>query len=285
MPEESVVSEVVAEEGPPEEATEVKESAPQEDDEPQAVFVGGEENPETETEETSEEDEEVKEEKTKDKKPPSDVDELKKEIYELKTLKNNLQRALSQARQEKKQPSSQEVLSPAQVKQIIAEHGDNPEVMYNIVQYVASQSTNKQLDANRVSAMRSEHDKYISQRWPEMADEDSQLSVLAKDTMGSLQLENHPLGKYLALSSLICEQLPNYQKMAYEQGKADALKGKAEKGRQKGVKADVITPAGSGRKAQGGDNLPEQFVQTASQLNMTPGQRKIYARLVSKGAK
>lgn len=256
---------------------------PQEDvEDPNAVFVDEDEGPEID------EPEPKPEPKKEDEKPGKDkiIDaDSQARITQLETEKRNLNVALHQARQERKtkQETPQDTLSPDQIKQLLKEHGDDPEVMYNLVQYIAGQSSREQTNVNELSQLKKQSDSYVYQRWPSMADESSELFQKAKETAKGLRIADHPMGDYLALTSLVCEELPNIQKQSYEEGRADALKGKAEKTRKRTVKTNVLTPSGSGKEKETGGELPSEFLATAKQMGMSPSQRKVYATLVRKG--
>lgn len=256
---------------------------PQEDaEDPNTVFVDEDEEPGVN---------ELKSEpelKKEDEKPGKDkiIDaDSQARITQLETEKRNLNVALHQARQERKpkQEAPPETLTPDQIKQLLKEHGDDPEVMYNLVQYIAGQSSREQTNVNELSQLKKQSDNYVYQRWPSMADESSELFQKTHETAKSLRVADHPLGDYLALATLICEELPNIQKQSYEEGRTSALKGKAEKTRKQTIKTNVLTPSGSGKEKETGGELPSEFLATAKQMGMSPSQRKVYATLVSKG--
>ena len=195
-----------------------------------------------------------------------EMDELKKKVDSLEKNKTDLNIALHQNRQGKKK-EPQEKLTPDQVKELLSEHKDDPETLYNLVNYIASQSAQEQFTAKEINDLQSQSKKYVQERWPDIKDPGSDLSKAVENSVASLHLDSHPLKQYLGISSLIAEKLPEIQKIAYEQGVEDAAKGKAQ--------PKNLTPS-SGAKGK----KKVRNSATAKQLGLTKSQRAVYEKLL-----
>lgn len=232
--------------------------------------------------------EEVEEKKEEEKKPEikPEITEAEKEymtkIKQLEKEKKGLNTALHQARQHKKtaKKETEEVLTPDQIKTLLKEHAGDEEVLYNIVQYMSEQTNKEQIDATELNMVKTQHDAYVVEHWPDMADETSELSQKVDATMTRLRVENHPMNKYIAISALITEELPNIRKAAYEQGLAAGKKGGKKTPVTKKNKTNVLTPAGIKSTKTKKSNLSDNLVKTAKQMGLSKAQQKIYARLL-----
>jgi hypothetical protein len=83
----------------------------------------------------------------------------------------------------------------------------------------------------------------------------------------------------LAISALICEELPQLKKEAYDLGVKEALSKKGEKTRKKNIKENILSPKGSGAGDDPG-SLTGSLASTAKQMGLSKAQRKIYSRLI-----
>jgi type III secretory pathway component EscV len=114
-------------------------------------------------------------EKPGDEKPePEDPAKLlKDQVTKLESEKKNLNVALHQARQERKSKKTVdgEQLTDDQVEELIKEHGDDPKVLRNVVQYIAEQSTKGQIGIQETAQLRKDTAGYVAERWPDMVDE------------------------------------------------------------------------------------------------------------------
>lgn len=220
--------------------------------------------------EEPEDPEEPKKAEEPDNNSPSkeEIEALRKKIEELEKGKKDLNIALHQSRQAKKEaPKQENNLTPDQIKELLAEHKDDPEVLYNLVNYIASQSAQSQLSVKETEELKAKSEAFVKERWPDIKDPGSDLSKALNNTIASLHLESHPLKNYLGIGALIAEKLPEIQKIAYEQGVEDAMKGKA--------KPKNLTPSSGAKgkkKAISND--------TVKQLKLTKSQREIYENLI-----
>jgi hypothetical protein len=97
------------------------------------------------------------------KKNDPDDDPLKilqTQVTKLEGDKRNLNTALHQARQEKKQKKGDtdagEQLTNDQIEELIREHADDPKVMTNIIGYIAEQSAKNQITVGDIAQLKKE---------------------------------------------------------------------------------------------------------------------------------
>lgn len=220
--------------------------------------------------------------------PPVDVQQLMAEIEKLKSDKINLNKALHEERQQKKKAKTDdsgegEELTEAQLRDLMKEHHDDPEALFNIVQYMSRQAAKREktaaINESEISAKRKGLENLVSQRHPDFLDPESELRKQSDKVRGELNLEDHPYGDFLALGANTYLHLPEIMKEVYARGKEDALKQVEEANREKRIEGSKLTPAGSS-KPSGGARLPKDVGTVAKQLGMTASQAKIYQRLV-----
>jgi len=228
------------------------------------------------------------EKKSGDEGKAPDVQQLQAEIDKLKTDKVNLNRALHEERQSKKKAKTDEAeddLTDAQLKDLMKEHHDDPDALFNIVQYMARKVAKGEkkaaLNEAEIANKRRDIDIYISKRNPDYADPESEIRKEAEKTKAQLGLEDHPYADILALGVNAYLSLPEIMKQVYAKGKEDALKEAAETNRKKDVKNSSLTPKGEGGKSSHAPALTKDIAAVAKQMNMTPGQAKVYQRLMS----
>jgi len=258
----------------------------EEDDKDIQPEVAAEENPPVEPEEGLPEKED----------PEPVVDEATEKITNLEKHVADLNRALHLERKAKKELKAQKedkpetAISPDQLKKLFKEHADDTDTLFDLVNYMVEQGTVKgkeaAVDATELSRRKQVHDNFVYNAWPELAKDDSELRTQADTVKGTLGIEAHPMGDYLAMGAILVDQLPNIQKESYEKGKADALKEKANSQRKKTIKDNSLTSSGNAIKPTDGSGgaTPTQR-ETMDRLDMNPAQRKIYLRLMKKGNK
>jgi len=208
-------------------------------------------------------------------------------VKELESHITDLNKALHEARQitkKHKEVAETPPLTKQQLQQMFKDHGDDPETMYNLVEYMTTQAAKKgtedAVDATEISRRKAEHDKIVNSQWPDLSDSTSQLRTQANQVKDHLGIGDHPFGDYMAMGAIIVDQLPKITKEAYEKGKSEALKERTEEQRQKDVKQGKLTP--TGKKMAATIDLGDNFKTTAKQMGLTSAQQKIYARLIKK---
>jgi len=207
----------------------------------------------------------------------SHIANLNKAIYQ----KRKANKELKASKEEK--PEVQ--LSHDQLKQLFREHADDPDALCDMVDHMIKQGmakgTQEAVDVTELSRRKQIHDNYVYNAWPDLAKEDSELRTQANTVRDTLGIDNHPMGDYLAMGAILVEQLPNIQKEAYEKGKADALKVKADGQRKQGIKDNALTSPGIPAKSSG-DGLTDSQRETMNMFNMSDERKKIYIRLLKK---
>ncbi len=238
--------------------------------------------------------EEKKEEK-KEVKPPEPTvkeKELAERLERLESDKRDLKKALHEARQEKKKSKEPEVtLSDAELMKIVEEHKDDPKVMFNAVAYKVQQmmKTGKTEAVNEVEIKNKQQqlNAILKERVKDFDDEGSESREIINRTKTNFNLEDHPLGDFLAAAAAVYADLPNVAKGWFEAGKKEGLNGKAEEIRKDGIKKTQLTPGGS--KLSGGkvkdESLTPSQMETAKRLGFTtPEKLKLYKSQILKGA-
>lgn len=217
--------------------------------------------------------------------------EIEGKIARLEQDKKNLQKALHTERQKKKEPAKEDsvTLSDDQLLGIIKENPENPEVLLRVVRYVSERAAKGEKAAAISEIDVSQKSKAVNnmvlERYPSLAEESSEMRTEIDAVKESLGLKDSPFGDAFAVGVKVVEQLPTLLRNAFEKGKAEALKDAAEKKRGDKIEDTKLTPKGKGKAADDADELTQDQSSTASQLGMTPSQKKIYAKLVGKQPK
>ena len=217
---------------------------------------------------------------------PSELDGIKAELEAQKQKVFQLNQALHKTRKEKAAPKEEaEALTKEQLKTLMKEHADDPETLYNITEYIASQAAKKHsteaIDAQRLSQLKTETEKVIYERFPQLNDDSSQDVQVVNATKERLHIGDHPASTYLAASVIVAEAMPKQLEDAYNRGRADGLKGLADKNRKKNVKETALTPPKK-PASQKPSGLTGTMKQTAKQMGLTDAQAKLYASFVNK---
>lgn len=260
------------------EVEQVQDPEPSEEESVEDVVEGFEqeaEEPEPEVEEEPE-------------KPTEPVESpLEGEIKELKQKVHDLNRALHKTRQEKPEQKEEESLTPEQLKTLLNEHKDDPDTLYNIMNYIGKQAAkegSKEIfDTQKTLDIRNKTQTFLHTRYPELKDPESQASKRVQEFCSQYNLGDHPAGEYFAASAIIADNIESLQKQWFEKGKAAGLGEKAEKNRKQTVKDATLLPGGKPtvKKSSG---LQGSLKTTASQMGLTASQAKIMAQLVNGGA-
>ena len=249
--------------------------------------------PDTETQDAEvNEDEENKESATPsgedDEKESAELDTLKSQIERLSKDKKDLQVALHQARQAKKQEkesSGEDALSREQILGILNEHGDDKDTMLRVLEYMVDQKLKGAKDdtLNAAEINRKKHDleSNLIKANPDLADENSDLYHRVETMKGQMNLDQHPFGQYLAYSALVSASLPKIIEHWKEVGKREALDTTADNKRKAKIKDNALPPSkkdtGDSTKSTG---LPQNFSETAKQLQLSKKQLAIYKSLI-----
>lgn len=270
-----------------------------EDDDTVATVEGFETSPVTDAEEeTSDDVEDDTDQQTSTS--PSGQDEQKTEEPTAEFYKNelaqrnahvqNLNIALSQERAKAKDAKAEEEnpLTETQLRELYTTHKDDPDTMFNIMQYQikrgAKEAGEETLNAAEVSRKQAVANQYISKNWGALNDPASPLRQQVDQMKQIADLGDHHMGDMAGLGLLILDKLPELHKRTFDLGKQEGLSGKAEGKRKAGVKQSTTAPSGKKASAKATSGLSGNALQTAKQMGLSKGQMATYAKLI-KGKK
>lgn len=212
------------------------------------------------------------------------IQNLEKQLNQLGYAYRQMQKQ-QQQKQEAPKQDEEEALTPDQLKSLMAEHKDDPATLYNIMEYIGKQSaksaSKETMNAQHVARLKQQVDGYVSQAFPELQDESSPARHKVNEIKNAFMLKDHPAGDYFAASAFIADNIETIKKQAYEQGRQDGVKGKAEGKRKENV-ADTAPVSSKKAPPKKSGNLSGAHAQTAKQMGLTPSQQKIYQTLVAK---
>ena len=191
--------------------------------------------------------------------------------------------------QENKKGDKEEQLSDDQLKQLMVEHADDKDTMFNIMKYMrdqgATQAGEKMADLENVKKIKAFNDQNITKLFPEAAKEGSQARTTADQMKANLGLNEHPAGDFLALSSVLVAEIPDIQKQAYDQGRSDERAGKLEANRKKGIKDNSLDSVSGDKTKAKSSGMSGSMAETAKQMGLSKSATKIMEKLVSKKSK
>jgi hypothetical protein len=225
----------------------------------------------------------------KEKEKPAEDDRFKTmetRLTRLEQDKKNLRIALHKERQGKKAETKEDVtLSDEQLKNILKENPDDPDIQLKVTRYMAEKIAKGMKDTALSEVDVSQKSKAINKllldRYPALADEGSEMRTEIDEVKESLGIKEHPFGDAFAVGVRVVENLPTLLTNAYNKGKEAALGTVAEKKRGEKIDESKLSPKGSGKSSVVTELTADQD-GTAKQLNMTASQKKIYAKLVGK---
>jgi len=210
---------------------------------------------------------------------------LEGEMKDLKKKVHDLNKALHETRSKKEE---KEELTPEQIKTLMVEHKDDPDTLYNIIDYMgkraAKETTKEAVQETKNTELEEKSTKFVTDNYPELRDETSAESQRVASAVSIFGLENHPAAKFLATSAIVIENIPALKKQWFEEGKAAGLKDKTEKTRKQSIKDTSPLPATKPTSETKSSGLGGTMKSTADQLGLTPSQRKIVSKLVPKKA-
>jgi len=203
---------------------------------------------------------------------------------------NNLNKALHEERQSKKkaaEKTGEPVFTKAQLKELWTEHRDDPDVLFNILSYMA-EDTAKNAQANAVNQVelvnkKKEVDDYLAQNFPELAADGSPLRLGVDKAKQELMLADHPFGDILALGLNNLLNLPTTVKAAYEMGKKEAMGGQRIDRRREKINATNL-PKGKTHKVDADDRHTEpaspEVRDVAKRIGLSKQGQEIYQRIL-----
>jgi hypothetical protein len=250
----------------------------------------------TEDDDESEESEASTDE-TDEKDKELTVEDYKKQLtdFEKKAEKReahikDLNKALHQERKKSKETKTEDEtpLTPTQLRELLKEHHDDPDMMFNIMDYMAKQAAKgvkvEAINETQVATTKKDVDSTLLEQFPDLAKDDSELRQDVETIKERFFIDkSHPLSDFLSIAAMSLINLPKALENAKDEGKREALGEKAEATRKKNVKETKLTPKGkvTGKASKLAGLSPDQAA-TATQIGLTGNQLKIYARLLKK---
>ena len=159
---------------------------------------------------------------------------LQNELNQRNAHIQNLNIALSQERAKAKE-SKEEVENPlteAQLRQLMKEHVNDPDTLYNIIDYQIKQgmkSTQEAtINATEVNRKKQVTSQYINQYFPQLNNPASPMRQNVDQIKQAADLGDHHMGDLAGLGLVFLNNLPQFSQLLWESGKQEGLKGKAE---------------------------------------------------------
>ena len=206
-------------------------------------------------------------------------------LRELEKKLADVNKALHQERQKKKEEKTEESLTPEQIQQIIRDHGDDPATMYNVFDYMskqaAKQATKETVDVQKTQQMRQAGEVFIQNKWPALMEPESDLRKRVDAVKTELNLADHPMADAIGASFLTALHIDDIKKHWYEAGKTEALKVKSEAARKDDVAAGGLMKSSSpfaGKKPAANSGADAVIAQ----LQLSPSAAKVYRSLIAK---
>ena len=203
---------------------------------------------------------------------------------------NNLNKALHEERQSKKKAAEkggEPAFTKAQLKELWTEHRDDPDVLFNILSYMADETARsaqaKAVDQVELVSKKKEVDDYLAQNFPDLANDGSPLRVGVDKAKQELMLADHPFGDILALGLNNLLNLPGTVRAAYEMGKKEAMGGQRIDRRREKINATNL-PKGKTQKVETDDTATErtspEAMDIANRIGLSKQGRQIYQRIL-----
>lgn len=222
-------------------------------------------------------------------KHKSEIDELKKEINRLGfAMRENdkLKKQIAEAGKGGKKDDDVQ-FTDAQILQMMKDHNDEPEVLFQIMKHMQKQTgeslekaaENREEFQNKRTEIRSFSEKLF----PNAFDEGTEISGNIDKTVEYLGVDNHPLGREIALGMMAMKNLPNLikgvEKDAEERVRKELLNKTANDKRKGKVSAHSLADKGS--KSDKDDKKTPRGNDTIERLGMNERQQKLYQKFMS----
>jgi len=217
-------------------------------------------------------------------------DPVKQELDRLTRKVSDLNKALHEERKSKKEAVKEEAppLSKAELTKLMEEYKDDPGTLLQIISYTAEQAakgaSKEVIDKSKVAENKKETDAFLQRNYPDVFKEDSDMRLAVDKTKSEMGLDTHPHGDFIGVAVQMLINAPKIIKQVYDQGRNDALGGKAEKTRKEIVRESGLTPKGKGGGKESAA-LTDSQMDVAKRLGLTGNKLKTFEKIVSKGAK
>lgn len=205
---------------------------------------------------------------------------LEAELRKERAAKNKV---FAEKRLAEKQPKKEDKLSRSDLEAIWSEHKDDPSVALNVIDYYMKQATEdsskKAVDAVKISQIKSVTDKFVSERFPEILDDTSEVRATASSWKSELGLEDNPYADFIVGSVLRSMNFEEKLQQAHQAGLDGKKKTASENTRKVSLKTDKLETSSSPSSKKPSKGLSE--VERILGLR-TPQQRKLYAEMTRK---
>lgn len=244
--------------------------------------------------EESEDDEVVDDDQTDNDKEDNEVAELKTQIAEQQKEINRLGYALRKNKPDEKK-EKETPFTEQQLVQLMREHHDDPDVMFQIVKEMTKQGTadakmaaEKSID---IKNKKGQIDEFILQNWPDAKKEGSELYHGIQDAIAWAHLDGHPMAEQLAFGLLMTKNLPqtisNLRKeieAKYEKTSKQDLENKAEEARKKKIKEGKSSKSGAeSDSSRTAASLTPGQLDTAKRMGFTTKEQLArYAKILNR---
>lgn len=174
-----------------------------------------------------------------------------------------------------------------QLLNIMKEHDDDPAVMLQVIKQAVKQETADIKpdieNAAELTGKKKDSEDYLTATWPEWKTDATMQSDL-NQAKQYLNVTDHPLADFMAMGTIVLNQLPEIIKTAKEEGKKEALGEKGEAARKSKIKTNKLSGGGkppAGKK----ESLTDSETEAMKVLGIKPGsqQAKIYTQMLKKG--
>ena len=185
---------------------------------------------------------------------------------------------------EPKDDDKEEQFTDVQLKDMLEEHRDDPQVMLQIMKQVSKQASKSDAEAYteaaEVSQRKKELDTHVLSTWPDIHNEGSQTHQDIEHAKEFLHVTDHPLGDFIGGAGMVYLQLDQMLEDARKDEREKILKTTTEEKRKESIKGNSLE---TGKKKGGSKGLSAEYRSTAKQLNLSKSASKIYAEILKKG--
>jgi len=243
-------------------------------------------------EKEEEEDEETKKKAKETKaKDSEEVENLRSEVETLKEKEKEWKRREYQTRKDKERTKvdtdKEKPLTDAQLTKLLEDantEGDTS-IQLNVLKYLAQQAgkgeAKELVNAAEMNRRADGFNKKLEEKFPDIADPNSDMKIDIERTKKQLNIADHPYGDMFAVGFKLFEDMDALIEASYEAGKEEALKGTADEKRKKEIKAKSL-PSSKKSPYKKTHGLSASQLETAQQMGLTPDQLPGYAKLVGR---
>jgi hypothetical protein len=255
------------------------------DEEPEATV---EDETEAEDQEADQEPNEIESLRTDLEKKFEDFKRVaENEKADLQKEVNRLGYALRKAEKDGAK-ETEPAFTDAQLLQMMKDHQDEPEVMFQIMKEMTRQSgeaVEKSAEAKvKIESTRKGLREAANRSFPGSLEEGSPVYADIQKTKASLGLESNPYGDELSLAIMTLDNLPRLMDGIREQTKKELLGQTADDKRKGKIKTNALADKGH-KQSEKVAHLTEGANETAKRLGMNERQLKRYRKIMEAAKK